>query len=172
MEEKTKLKTPIQKMSDFVFGGMQVVCAVALFIMTILMIIVVVGRYVFDFVPAWSEEFALFMMSWLAFFGSAIIEKDKDHIRVSVVDDYYPIVLLRIFSVIRYVIKLIFVVCMTYYGYILATTAKDMFASVRISRGWIYVPGAFAGLMMTFYLVINCKKELIDIWHENFGRGE
>lgn len=133
------------------------------------MMIVVIGRYFFNKIPAWSEEFALFMMSWLAFFGAAIIERDKGHIRISIVDNYYPIGLLRVFSVLRYFIKLIFLCAMTYYGALLTFYAKDTFASVDLSKGWCFAPGFIAGLTMVCILLLNAKKELVDVWHMQFN---
>lgn len=163
-EEKFK------KIKKVFFTFLVVICSIAIVAMVFLMLVVVFGRYFFKKIPNWSEEFCLFMMSWLAFFGAALIERDKAHIRVSVVDLYYPVSLLRVFSVIRYVIKLIFLCGMTYWGFVIVITAKDKFASVNISRGWFFLPGAVSGLMMTLILLSNFKKEVIDVWHEDFGR--
>ncbi|MBP5162857.1 MAG: TRAP transporter small permease [Spirochaetales bacterium] len=163
-EEKNK------KIKKIFFTFLVSVCSIAIVAMVFLMLVVVFGRYFFKKIPNWSEEFCLFMMSWLAFFGAALIERDKAHIRVSVVDLYYPVPLLRVFSVIRYVIKLIFLCGMTYWGFVIVFTAKDKFASVNISRGWFFLPGAVSGLMMTLILISKMKEELVDVWHNDFGR--
>lgn len=134
--------------------------------MIILMIIVVIGRYCFNSVPAWSEELSLFFMSWLGFLGAAIVEKNKGHIRVSVIDNYYPHWLLCVCNTLRYFIKLAFGVFLTFYGYKLSTTVKGYYASVEVPKKYGFIPGFIAGLLITVFLVLRFKSEVIDIWKE------
>jgi len=162
MKEK---KIVILKFDNALLLVIQTICAISIVFMVIMMMIVVIGRYFFNNIPSWSEEFSLFFMSWLAFFGAVVIEREKGHIRVSFFDKYYPLFLLRLFSVVRYLIKLFFLVHLTYFGTWIVFHSKDKFASVDLNRGWFFLPGAVAGFAMFCIQIINFKEELIDIWH-------
>ena len=154
------MKKLTQKIADIV----NLIASVALVLMLFLMIIVVIGRYFFGVVPAWSEELALFFMSWLGFLSAAALERNKEHIRISIIDKWYPPVLLNICNTCRYIIKLIFSSALTYYGFYLGLHAKGYFASVKIPMKWTFIPGGVAGAIMTLLLVLRMKEELVDIW--------
>lgn len=154
----------MKKPSDMITRVSNLISSVALVIMILLMMIVVVGRYFFRQVPAWSEEFALFMMSWVGFLSAAAIENTKGHIRISIIDKYYPAFLLRVCNILRYFIKLGFSISLTYYGIYLANHAQGYYASVEIPLRVSFYPGFFAGLIITIILLLDFKEEVIDIW--------
>lgn len=152
------------KITDKISKAASFFASVALVVMLLLMMIVVIGRYVFGKVPPWSEELALFLMAWLGFLSAAALENKKEHIRISVIDKYYPRVLLNICNTIRYLIKIVFAIALTYYGFYLGTHTKGYFASVNIPIKWSFIPGGIAGLIITVILLLQVKEELIDIW--------
>lgn len=63
----------------------------AILVMVSSMIWQVVGRYVFNKAPGWSEELARFMMLWLTMLGSASALRSGGHLAVtSLVDSLRP----------------------------------------------------------------------------------
>lgn len=138
-------------------------------IMLALMMIVVIGRYFFNTVPAWSEELALMAMSWLGLMSAAVIEHEHGHIRISVLDKFYPSFLLHIFMVLRWILKLILCSAMTYYGYQIATTTKGMMASLELSDGWNYWPGFLTGAIIVAFLLLRSKEDVVNIWKKPGG---
>ena len=157
------------KITDRIAKITNIVASVNLILMVLLMIIVVVGRYIFGKVPAWSEELALFFMAWLGFLSAAALEKNKEHIRISAIDKLYPQGLLRICNTIRYFIKLVFAIALTCYGFYLGTHVKGYFASVRVPVKFSYIPGGVAGLLITVLLILQFKSDVIDIWRIKKG---
>ena len=156
-----------KKLSGLLYRCSMVISIIAVMIMLALMMVVVVGRYCFGKVPAWSEEFALRGMSWLGLMSAAVMEHDRGHIRISAVDKLYPRFLRNVFSVCKYVLKLVLCASMCWYGGIIAVTNRGFLASVPISAGFNYLPGAVAGGVMTLFLLLRAKEELVDIWLKN-----
>lgn len=152
----------MKKAADFICRCITIVGSIMLVLMIILMMIVVIGRYCFSVVPAWSEELALFFMSWLGFLSAAVVERDKGHIRISIIDTVYPQWLLKICGILRYLLKLGFSVALTWYGFILATTAKGFYSSVNIPKRISFYPGCIAGVLITIFLLLRFKEEIID----------
>lgn len=58
--------------------------------MTILVFLQVLFRYLFNTPLGWSEEFARFAFVWLSFLGAASLVRSDGHIRVSLVVDWLP----------------------------------------------------------------------------------
>lgn len=154
----------MKKVADYLCRVITGVSSIMLVLMLILMLIVVIGRYCFSVVPAWSEELALFFMAWLGFLSATVVEHDGGHIRISVIDTFYPRWLLQICNMVRYLLKLTFGIAMTWYGFILSTTVKGYYASVNIPKRIGYYPGCIAGALITVFLLLRCKEELIDAW--------
>lgn len=138
------------------------ICMISLLIMLLLVVIVVFGRYFFSYTPAWSEELALFLMTWVGLFSASIAEQNKTHIRLSFIDRFYPRALLRIFGLIRYLLKVTFFGMMTYYGYILFSRTKLKFGAIPISYKWQFLPGLLTGIFCLTFLLLHIKKELTD----------
>ena len=152
-----KITGKIANIADFI-------ASIALMVMLVLMMIVVIGRYIFGVVPAWSEELALYLMAWLGFLSAASLEKNREHIRISIIEDVYPRVLMNICNTVRYIVKLIFAVMLAYFGFVLSMKATGYFASVEIPRKLTFIPGAVAGVVMAVILLLQFKEEVVDIW--------
>ena len=159
------------RLADWLYNIALAISVVALLFMVVLMMVVVIGRYFFGAVPAWSEEMSLLAMSYLAFLSAALIERDKEHIRISIIDQYHPKPLLRVFNVIRYLLKLFFCGAMCYFGLLLAINCKNRYASINVTQAFSFIPAVIAGALMCLFLVLRAKSELVDIWHEGKEGG-
>ena len=106
----------VEKARKIMLGIADGICVVAQASIVIILLIVVISRYFFNFTPSWTEETALFMLTWIGLFSSSIAEYYGTHVRVSAIDSFFPPVVLRIFGIIRYFLKLAFFSAFTYYG--------------------------------------------------------
>lgn len=153
----------MKKIPDYLALVANIFASVALVIMLGMMIVVVIGRYFFSVVPPWSEELALFLMSWLGFLGATAIEREKGHIRVSFIDTVYPRWLLNICNTLRYIIKLFFSIVLAWYGLDLSLHVKGYFASVEIPKRISFYPGFIAGVLIAALLLLRFREEIF-IW--------
>lgn len=147
------------------------ICTVAQFVIIVVLMIVVVGRYFFQYTPSWSEELCLFLLTWVGLFSSSIAEHNGTHIRLSFIDHMLPSVVLRIFGIIRYFLKLGFFSLMLYYGVKIFTTTKQRFGAIDLSLKWQILPGICTALFCLLFLILKFKKTMLDR-HENDAAKE
>ena len=155
----------MKKIPDYLEFFANIFASIALVIMLGLMMVVVIGRYFFGVVPPWSEELALFLMSWLGFLGAVAIEKEKGHIRISFIDTVYPRWLLNVCNTLRYIIKLVFSIVLAWYGLELSIHVKGYFASVEIPKRLSFYPGFIAGVLIAALLLFRFREEIF-IWEK------
>lgn len=137
-------------------------CIIALLIIIVLLMVVVIGRYFFNYTPSWSEEMALFCLTWVGLFSSCIAENNDTHIRLSFIDRYYPPIVLRFCSILRYFLKLAFFGLMLFYGIRIFNTTKQMYASVKLSYKWQVLPGIFMAAFCLVFDLLKFKKVMTD----------
>ena len=147
------------------------ICIVSLFMIIVVLMIVVVGRYFFQFTPSWSEEFSLFLLTWVGLFSSCIAENNGSHIRLSFIDHTFPPIVLKILSIIRYFLKLFFFGLMLYYGIKIFSTTKQMFGAINLSYKWQILPGIFTAAFCLIFLILNFRKVMTDR-HKNDAEKE
>lgn len=138
------------------------ICIVALFIIIVLLMVVVIGRYFFNYTPSWSEELALFCLTWVGLFSSCIAENYDTHIRLSFIDRYYPPIVLRICAIIRYFLKLAFFGLMLFYGIRIFSTTKQMYGAVKLSYKWQVLPGILMAAFCLIFDLLKFKKVMTD----------
>lgn len=138
------------------------ICITSLFLMLSLVMVVVIGRYFFNYTPAWSEELALFFMTWVGLFSSSVAEHEKTHIRLSFLDRFYPRKLRRILGVFRYYVKIGFFAMMTYYGIQLFMTTKQKYGAIPFSYKWAFLPGVLTGVFCLIFLLLRIRSEMTD----------
>lgn len=151
-----------EKFKKIVYNIANWICIAALFLIITVLMVVVVGRYFFNITPSWSEELSLFLLTWVGLFSSCIAESNGSHIRLSFIDHCLPPVVLKIFSIIRYFLKLFFFALMLYYGLRIFNTTKQMFGAIHLSYKWQILPGICTAAFCLTFLILNFKKVMTD----------
>lgn len=91
-----------------------------LVILTIMIVSItaqVVGRYVFDYSPSWTEEIARMSIAWITMLGSAVVMRSGGHIAVTVVVNALPWRIARFVIFIRQCLILVMAGSLAWYGY-------------------------------------------------------
>ena len=104
------------KIKKILFKIANWICLVAMVVIVVVLLIVVIGRYFFNYTPSWSEETALFMLTWVGLFSASIAEYHGSHVRVQFIDKAFPPKVLRVFGIIRWFLKVAFFTLMIFYG--------------------------------------------------------
>ncbi|MDI9455759.1 MAG: TRAP transporter small permease subunit [Spirochaetota bacterium] len=152
----------LEKIRKAVYNVANWICIVALFFIIVVLLIVVIGRYFFNVTPSWSEEFSLFLLVWVGLFSSCIAEYHRTHVRLSFIDTMFPPKLLRAFGIIRYFLKLVFFMLMTYYGLLIFITTKQRFGAINLSFRWEVLPGLLTGVFCLLFLLFDTKRIFTD----------
>jgi len=152
----------VDKIRKILFNIANWICLVSMIVIVVVLIIVVVGRYFFQYTPSWAEETALFMLTWIGLFSACIAEYHGSHVRVQFIDTVFPPVVLRIFGIVRWFLKMLFFALMIYYGMKIFTTTKQRFGAINLSYKWQVVPGLFTGLFCFIFSLLNVKTVFTD----------
>lgn len=150
ISEKGWYKTLI-KASDVCNAVINFCCVTLLTAQTLAIIMMVVGRYIFNKVPAWTEQFAIFCMVWFAMFSIALGVRNDAHVKVEVVDAFASPKVLVGFKLFGCLATMIFGFIMVRYGVALSQmTWKSMLSAFRVPVGLQYASAVAGGMFMLF----------------------
>ena len=62
------------------------ICAFLLAFMSLMVVVQVLLRYVFNYSFVWSEELIRYLMIWMVMIGSALVQARNEHVRI----DFFP----------------------------------------------------------------------------------
>ncbi len=132
-------------------------------IMTILVFIQVMMRYLFNNSLSWSEELARFIFLWLSWIGASYAVKERSHFRVEMFANMVKGKNRKSFEILVLFVWFIFSVVMTYYGtqliLFLSETGQNS-AAMEIPMSWAYASVPVGCGLMSIRLIIEIKKIL------------
>lgn len=153
----------LRKIENKVYDFFESVCSLFMLLMVLIVCYSVFGRFVLNKAPAWGDEIAIACMIWFGLISSSLAERDRKHIRISILDTVYPKKLSSFFRILNYFLKLFFGITICYNSVKLVIFNRNAYmASVNISQSWISLSGVFMGALMVFFLICNAKKELLN----------
>lgn len=142
----------------------EIVCVLALTVMTILTFTNVVARYVFSASFSFSEEITTYLFVLLSLIGSAVAARRKAHLGFTALVDMVSPGVKRIFSLVSYTLAVIFSSALFIFG---LKMVNSQFTRGQVTAGmqwpeWIFgafVPlGAFFITLEFLFLLINALK--------------
>jgi len=68
---------------DCVYKAVQVITSILMVILFVVVILGVFSRYIFQNPFVWTEELALFLLSWMVFLGSSQLIRKWENVRVT-----------------------------------------------------------------------------------------
>ncbi len=112
----------------------------------------VIGRYILNDSPSWTEPFSLLLMSWFILLGAAVGVREGNHLGFEIGLHYAPPPLRRAMEIVTDLLVLFFGIAMAWYGWALAmgTWAAKM-AGVNLPQGVDYLPLAGGGVMIALF---------------------
>ncbi len=94
----------------------KMICVFCLAMMSLLIVVQVIFRYVLNNSLSWSEELARYLFIWMIYIGISYGVKLDKHICVDAVYAFMPKKAKKPYAIVAYVLFLIFAVAMVYYG--------------------------------------------------------
>ena len=141
---------------------------VAVAVMTSIIGLQIVTRYLLGFSYSWTEEAARYLFIWVTFIGGSIAMKRSMHTKVEFFTDMMPIQVSKWLGISARVLVAIFLAQAAIYGSkLLMTTGVQMQISpaTQIPMVWVYL-GIPVGCFMMFYqnlvLVINDLSQIFS----------
>ena len=133
-------------------------------ILTIVVFIQILSRFVFHNPVIWSEEVARFLLFWMVLMGASVSVKHDTHYIIEFVmpEKIINLTLRKIFLLIPVLCILLFGVLITIYGYEYFRMARFRIGpGSNISMQYVFVAIPIAGVSMfiySFYHIINILK--------------
>ena len=132
-------------------------CKLLLITDIIITCVSVTGRYV-SFIPdpAWSEEVVLSCMSYMAVLSAAIAIRKGTHIRMTALDRYLNVNIIKTLDILADIGVLILGFVMLVVGWKYANTigGRGTYVSMpSVSRFWMYFPIPLAGIAMVIFQI-------------------
>lgn len=140
-----------------------------MFLMSIIIFIQVVMRYVFHSSLTWSEEMARYLFVWLVYFSVAYTARREAHIRIDAAINLYPKKLRPYIEILSEVIVLVFAVFIAVTS---VTVFQKISASGQISPA-LHVPMQFVyaapliGFILTAIRQVQCIIRKVKGLHQH-----
>ena len=132
-------------------------------IMTILVFIQVVMRYVFSNSLSWSEELARFIFMWVSWIGASYAVRERAHFRVEMFADMMKGEKRKWFELVILIVWFVFCVFMAFIGtrlIIFLVETGQISAAMEIPMSWVYASVPVGCGLMALRLIVEIKKLL------------
>ena len=140
----------VRKIMDRIEKLINIACVVFLAFQVLSIIVMVFGRYFFNYVPRATEEFSLFCMVWFSLLSISLSIRDDSHIKMEVMNVLVSAKILKYFQNFAALLSMVFSVLMVRYGYrLVLLTANTQMPGFQVSEGWLYLAIPVSGFFMT-----------------------
>jgi len=128
------------------------VCNLLLFGMTLIVILQVFSRYLFNYSFVWAEELVRYLMIWMVMIGAALVQAKNDHIRIDFLPTLVGPRLRRIMETLFRFCVLAFVLILVIKGIKVAYFNRLFESSgLRISKLWPMIALPLGGVLIGIY---------------------
>lgn len=115
------------------------ICVVLMVVMTLLIFVQVIMRYVFSNSLTWSEELARYVFIWLIYLGISYAAKQMKHVKIQAALYLFPRRLRPYITIIGDIVMFLFSLFVIWYGAgMVAFQGMFRAAALGIPMSWIY----------------------------------
>ncbi len=152
-----KLKTLVEK-TDLIANWMTYA---SVGVMTLMVSVQVISRYVFQNSISFSEELARFMFIWTVAIGSSIALRKRKHVKVTLFVDSLPKKAGTILKIISESLSVLFFLIILIYGFVmLLETVEQTSPALGWSMSLVYLAMPLSGLLLLINSVANISEDL------------
>ncbi|MGE7907508.1 TRAP transporter small permease [Peribacillus sp. NPDC094092] len=137
-------------------------CVLLMVVMTALMFVEVVSRYIFGSSFIWVEELTRYLFIWLTFISAAYVTATKSHIKVDAAISLFPKNIQPLIKKIGLLIWLVFSFVITYIGFNYSLSMLEFGGNspaLGLAKGIIYLGIPIGYLIMSIRLIIILFKK-------------
>jgi TRAP-type C4-dicarboxylate transport system permease small subunit len=140
---------------------------------TLITMMQVVTRYVFNHPLTWPEEFATLLLVWMTFAGSSVLLKHRKHVDIDFFTNYLPLRWQKGLDLFVYALMFGFCLVMAWGAYKLqAFQSRHYTVALRIPKNFFSLPVLIAGVSMCLYIVFAFIKGLTELLGPEPGKKE
>ena len=157
----------MSKLIEIMGKVIRVVCAIVMAIISIAVFTQVIARFVFNAPIFWIEEFAIDLMIWLVFLGSAMAVANRSHTRITFFINLLGEKARSVVEIFTQFVCLAFILYISWHAVgNVSATMKNLTTALRVPRGLLYASLPVSGILIAFYYVLNIIQDI-----KQFGKG-
>ncbi len=131
------------------------------FVMTVMIFLQVVYRYVLGESLSFSEELARYMFIWSVAMGSALALRTRSHIGVEILVERLPASAAKPAKVLACVISLVFYGMLVWYGFeMVGETMDQESAALELPMGYVYLAVPLSAIVLFICEIKNVLDDL------------
>lgn len=166
-EKLEKIKYRIDKF-------LEIFCTLLLSFMTILVLMQVFSRYIFNNPLAFTEELVRYSLIWTGFIGAAYAFSTREHMALGLFKDKLKKEQRKILVIaIDVLILLLAIFVITIGGFKLALSARHEFSALLgVPRSLVYAIAPISGVFIIFAQIINIYEDITGHAIEHYAQEE
>lgn len=138
-------------------------------IMTIMVFLQVIFRYVLGEALSFSEELARYMFVWSVAMGTALALRKRKHIGVEVFVDWLPVRIGAKINMVGTLLKLLFFGLLIWYGFVMVGATMDQESpALLLPMGYVYLAIPLSGIVLFVSEIAN----FLESYHTGDVRAE
>ncbi len=146
----------LTQIGDRIMKPLNWIIVLSMAVLTILVFLQIVNRFIFKIPMPWTDEFAKYAFVWLAMYGSAKAVREKSHIFVDIVELFLKGALGKICSYAAEIVSLVFFLVLLAVSVPWTLENMDVLAdSAQISMGFFYTCVPISAFLMTLFATEN-----------------
>lgn len=130
---------------------------VAMIIMTPVVFVNVVARYLFNVSLPWSPEVARYSFVWITFLGTAVALRENSHAKITLLIEATPQKVQKVLKLVNYIIMVSLCILLITTGIKQTLDVWPTKAAYMrfMSMGWMYLSIPICGLLMLFFTCVS-----------------
>jgi len=130
-------------------------------VMTVMIFLQVIYRYVLGESLSFSEELARYMFIWSVAMGSALALRTRSHIGVEILVEQLPASLAKPAKILACVLSLIFYGMLIWYGFeMVGETMDQESAALELPMGYVYLAVPLSAIVLFICEIKNVLDDL------------
>lgn len=136
------------------------IVVVCLGLMSIIIFVQVVMRYVFNDSLSWSEELSRYLLIWMVNIGISYAVKKKCHVRITALDTMLPQRFKKILDIFSSLLVLCFAGTVMYLGYLVVAFNQKM---GQVSQAMEFLPVWIVYLAVPIGFALTCFRTIQNL---------
>ena len=150
----------LRKISHYVFKFLEWFAIICMVILTCVVFLDVVLRYIFKSGFSWTQEIAELMLVWFSLVGMAIGVLERIHISIEMFTSKLPAKALSVLDSINHLLIAVFGGAMVYYGLtIMNVTKSSTLPATKLPSAVLYIILPLSGVLVLLNAILVAAKQ-------------
>ena len=163
----------LRKACRALFKALEWFAIICMVVLTIIVFMDVILRYIFKQGFSWTQEVATLMLVWFSLIGMGIGVLEKIHISIEMFTSKLPEKAISVLDTINHILIAVFGGAMVYYGALIMDMTKlSTMPATKLPSSVLYVILPLSGLLVLLNAVLVAAKQDKKIFAEGADSGK